>query len=48
MTAPELPSQKGRTWSRGTRDSTGAHLVTEARSKAEGHVAAPKLTLARR
>jgi hypothetical protein len=32
----------------GTRGSTGAHLVKEARSRDEGHVVAPELTSARR
>jgi hypothetical protein len=48
VTAPELPSQGGRVLSHGTHGSTGAHLIREARSGAEGHVAAPKLTSARR
>jgi hypothetical protein len=48
VAAPELPSQKGRTVSRATRGSTGAHLVKEARFGAEGYVAAPELTSARR
>jgi hypothetical protein len=33
---------------RGTRGSTGVHLVNEVRSRAEGHVAAQELTSARR
>jgi hypothetical protein len=48
VAAPELPSQEGKGQSRGTRGSTGAHLVKEARSGAEGYVAAPELTSARR
>jgi hypothetical protein len=40
VVAPELPSQEGRVRSHGTRDSTGAHIVKEATSGAEGHVAA--------
>jgi hypothetical protein len=35
-------------WSRGTHGSTGAYLIKEARSEAEGHVTAPELTSARR
>jgi hypothetical protein len=45
---PELLSQEGRVLSHGTRGSTGAHLIKEARSGAEGHVVAPELTSARR
>jgi hypothetical protein len=37
-----------KTRSRETRGSTRAHLVKEAMSKAEGHVAAPELTSTRR
>jgi hypothetical protein len=48
VAAPELPSQEGRAPHRGTRDSIGGHLVKEARSGAEGHVVAPKLTSVRR
>jgi hypothetical protein len=48
VAAPELPSQKGRAQSHGTRGSTGAYLVKEARSGAEGHVAALELTSTRR
>jgi hypothetical protein len=44
----ELPSQEGRAQSCGTRGSTEPHLVKEARSRAEGRVAAPELTSARR
>jgi hypothetical protein len=46
--APDLPSQEGRAWSHRTRGSTGAHIIKEARSRAEGHVAALKLTSTRR
>jgi hypothetical protein len=48
VATPEFPSQEGRALSRGTRGSTRAHLIKEARSGAEGHVAAPELTLVRR
>jgi hypothetical protein len=48
VTAPEFSSQEGRARSRGTRGNIGAHLVKEVRSGAEGHVAAPELTSARR
>jgi hypothetical protein len=48
VAAPELPSQEGRTQSRGTHGNTGAHLVKKARFRAKGHMAAPKLTSARR
>jgi hypothetical protein len=48
MAAPELPYQEGRAQSHGTCDSTGVHLVKEARVGAEGHVAVPELTSARR
>jgi hypothetical protein len=48
VVAPEFPSQEGRALSRGTRDSAEAHLSKETRSEAAGHVAAPKLTSARR
>jgi hypothetical protein len=48
VVAPELPYQEGRAWSHGTRGSTGGHLVKEARTGAEGHVAASELTSARR
>jgi hypothetical protein len=48
MAAPELPSQEGRAWSHGTRGSTGAHIVKEARSGGEEHVAAPEPTSVRR
>jgi hypothetical protein len=48
VAAPKLPSQKGIAQSHRTRDSTRAHLVKEARFEAEGHVAAPELTSARR
>jgi hypothetical protein len=42
------PQQGGEVQARGTRGSTGAHLIKEARSGVEGHVAAPELTLVRR
>jgi hypothetical protein len=42
------PHQLGEVWSWGTRDSTGAHLVKEVRSGAEGHVAVLELGSARR
>jgi hypothetical protein len=45
---PELPSQEGRAPNCGTHGSTGAHLVNEARTGAEGYVAAPELSSARR
>jgi hypothetical protein len=48
VTALELSSRGGRARSHGPRGSTGAHLVSEARSGAEGQVAAPELTSARR
>jgi hypothetical protein len=48
MTTPEFSSQEGRARSRGTRGNIGAHLIKEVRSGAEGHVAAPELTSARR
>jgi hypothetical protein len=48
VVAPELPSQEGRPRSCGTRDSIGAQLSKEARSGAEGHVAASELTSVRR
>jgi hypothetical protein len=48
VAALELPSQEGRAKSHGTHDSTGAHLVKEARSRAEGHMVASELTSARR
>jgi hypothetical protein len=48
VTAPELSSRGGRARSHGTRGSIGAHLVREARSGVEGHVAAPELTSTRR
>jgi hypothetical protein len=48
MTTPELPSQEGRARCRGTHGSTGAHLSKEVRFRAEGHVATPELTSARR
>jgi hypothetical protein len=48
VAAPELPSQEGRARSHRIRGSTGAHLIKDTRSEAEGHVAALELTLARR
>jgi hypothetical protein len=48
VTASEFSSWRGRARSHVTRDSTGAHLVKEVRSRAEGHVAAPELTSAMR
>jgi hypothetical protein len=48
VAAPKLPSQEGRAQTHGTRGSTGAHLVKEAKTGAEGHVAASELTSARR
>jgi hypothetical protein len=48
VAASELPSQEGRAWSHGTHGSTGAHIVKEARSKADGHVTALELTSASR
>jgi hypothetical protein len=48
VAAPELPSQKGRAQSRGTRGSTGAYLSKEARSGAEGHMIALELTSVRK
>jgi hypothetical protein len=44
----ELALQGGRAQSHGIHDSTGPHLGKEARSEADGHVAAPELTSARR
>jgi hypothetical protein len=44
----ELPSQEGRVRSDRTHGSVGAHLSKEVMSEAEGHVAAPELTSARR
>jgi hypothetical protein len=44
MTALELRSQKGKVWSHGTHGSAEAHLVKEARIRAERHVTAPELT----
>jgi hypothetical protein len=48
MVASELSSWGGRAQSHGTRDSAGAHLGREARSRAEERVAALELNLARR
>jgi hypothetical protein len=42
MVAPELTSQEGRARSQGTRGSARAHLSTEARSWAAGHMVAPE------
>jgi hypothetical protein len=47
VAAPELPSQGGEVQGRETRGSTGAHLIKDVRSGAEGHVAAPELTSVR-
>jgi hypothetical protein len=47
VAAPELPSQGGEVQDRETRGSTGAHLIKEVRSEAEGHVTAPELTSVR-
>jgi hypothetical protein len=46
--ALKLPRRGGRARSHGTRGSTRTHLSKEARPGAKGHMAAPKLTLARR
>jgi hypothetical protein len=48
VVASELPSQKGRALSRGTRGSARVHLIEEARFGPAGHVAAPEFTSARR
>jgi hypothetical protein len=48
VAASELSSQGGRARSDGSHGSTRAHIVREARSRSEGHVAAPELTSARR
>jgi hypothetical protein len=40
--------QGGEVWGRGSWGSIGAHLIKEVRSGAEGHVAVPELTSARR
>jgi hypothetical protein len=48
MAAPKLPSQKGRVQSRRARDSTGAHLIKEARTGAVRHVVTPEPTSAER
>jgi hypothetical protein len=42
------PQQEDEVRGHGTRGSTGVHLVKEAKFRAEGHVAASKLTSARR
>jgi hypothetical protein len=44
VAASKLPSKEGRAQSRGTHDSTRAHLSQEARSRAEGHVITSELT----
>jgi hypothetical protein len=48
VAAPELPSQEGRAPSHGTCGCAGAHLSTEARSGAVGHMAVPEPTSPRR
>jgi hypothetical protein len=48
VVVPKLSSRGGRARSYETRDITRAHLVREAKSGAEGHVAAPELTLSER
>jgi hypothetical protein len=48
VAASELSSREDRARSHRTRGSTGAHLVIEARSGVEGHVAALELTSIRR
>jgi hypothetical protein len=48
VVAPELSPQGDRVRSYETRGRAGAHFNREARSGAEGHVAAPNLTSARR
>jgi hypothetical protein len=40
VAAPELTSQKGRSWSQVTRGSIGAHLRMEVRSGAAGYMVA--------
>jgi hypothetical protein len=42
------PQQVGEVRSRGTHGSTGAYIVEEAMSRAEGHVTPPELTLTKR
>jgi hypothetical protein len=48
VAASELTSQEGRARSQGTRGSAGAHLSTEVRSGAVGHMVAPEPTSAGR
>jgi hypothetical protein len=48
VAAPELTHRGSRARSHGTRGSAGAHLRREAMSEAEGHVATPELSSARR
>jgi hypothetical protein len=48
VTTSELSSRRGRARSHKIHDNTEAHLVREARSGAEGHVATPELTSTRR
>jgi hypothetical protein len=48
VATPELSSRGGRARSHGTRGSTGAHLIREARFGAEGHVTVTELTSTRR
>jgi hypothetical protein len=48
VAASELPPRRDRAQIHGTCGSAGAHLGKEERSRAEGHVAAPELTSARR
>jgi hypothetical protein len=48
VAAPELSSREGSVRSHRTCGRIRAHLVREARSEAEGHVAASELTSARR
>jgi hypothetical protein len=48
VTAPEFSPWGSRARNNGTRRSVGAHLGREASSEAEGHVAMPELSSARR
>jgi hypothetical protein len=48
VAASELSSRGGRARSHRPHGSTRAHIVREARSRFEGHVAAPELTSAQR
>jgi hypothetical protein len=48
VAAPELSPQKSRARSHGTCGSAGAYLGREAMFRAEGRVATPELSLARR